>query len=69
MQTRKWQDQGGVEKYTTEIILQGYNAKLEVLDRREAQGGDSSSSYSNSSNGSKSDDFGGGDEEVDEVPF
>lgn len=70
LQTRKWQDQSGVEKYTTEIILQGYNAKLEVLDRRDAQGGDSSSSYSGSSSSSnKADDFGGSDEEVDEVPF
>ncbi|WP_315728818.1 single-stranded DNA-binding protein [Bradyrhizobium sp. SZCCHNS2015] len=31
--TRKWTDQGGVDKYTTEIILQGYHAQLVLLDR------------------------------------
>jgi single-strand DNA-binding protein len=33
LQTRKWTDQGGVEKYTTEIILQGFHAQLVLLDR------------------------------------
>jgi single-strand DNA-binding protein len=33
--TRKWTDQGGVEKYTTEIVLQAFNAKLVLLDKRE----------------------------------
>lgn len=33
LQTRKWQDQSGQERYTTEIILQGYNCNLTMLDR------------------------------------
>jgi single-strand DNA-binding protein len=33
LQTRKWQDQSGQEKYSTEIILQGYNCNLTMLDR------------------------------------
>jgi len=33
LQTRKWQDQSGQDKYTTEIVLQGFNAKLTMLDR------------------------------------
>ncbi|WP_316191641.1 MULTISPECIES: single-stranded DNA-binding protein [unclassified Bradyrhizobium] len=36
--TRKWTDQGGVEKYTTEIILQGFHAQLVLLDRSERGG-------------------------------
>lgn len=32
LQTRKWQDRNGNDKYTTEIVLQGYNAKLVLLD-------------------------------------
>lgn len=36
LQTRKWVDQAGVEKYTTEIVLQGFNAALVLLDHREA---------------------------------
>jgi single-strand DNA-binding protein len=31
LQTRKWSDNDGVEKYTTEIILQGFGAKIEIL--------------------------------------
>ena len=34
LQTRKWQDQSGVEKYTTEVVLQGFNATLTLLDGR-----------------------------------
>jgi single-strand DNA-binding protein len=34
LQTRKWQDKGGVEHYSTEIILQAFNGKLEMLDSR-----------------------------------
>jgi single-strand DNA-binding protein len=33
LQTRKWQDQQGQEKYTTEVVLQGFNSALTMLDR------------------------------------
>jgi len=33
LQTRRWTDQGGIERYTTEIILQGYNAQLTLMDK------------------------------------
>src|SRR5262249_8323498 len=33
LQTRKWQDQSGQEKYTTEVVLQGFNSQLTSLDR------------------------------------
>lgn len=32
IQTRKWQDKDGADRYSTEIVLQGFNAKLEILD-------------------------------------
>jgi single-strand DNA-binding protein len=38
LQTRKWQDQSGVEKYTTEIVLQRFRGDLTILDSR-GQGG------------------------------
>jgi single-strand DNA-binding protein len=47
LQTRKWTDQQGVEKYSTEVVLQGFNSALTMLDRA---GG-----------GSGGGDFGGGD--------
>ena len=39
LQTRKWQDQSGQEKYTTEVVLQGFNAQLTMLDRLGTGGG------------------------------
>jgi len=32
LQTRKWTDKDGVEKYSTEIVLQGFNSNLTMLD-------------------------------------
>jgi single-strand DNA-binding protein len=33
LQTRKWQDQSGQERYSTEVVLQGFNSQLTMLDR------------------------------------
>ena len=34
LQTRKWQDQSGQDRYTTEIVLKGYNSNLLLLDKK-----------------------------------
>ena len=34
LQTRKWQDKDGVDKYSTEVVLQGFNSTLTMLDTR-----------------------------------
>ncbi len=39
LQTRKWQDKEGVDKYTTEIVMQGFDSKLVMLDSRNSEGG------------------------------
>jgi single-strand DNA-binding protein len=40
LQTRKWTDQSGAEKYSTEVVLQGFNGTLTMLDgARGASGG------------------------------
>jgi single-strand DNA-binding protein len=39
LQTRKWTDQQGAEKYSTEVVLQGFNAVLTMLDGRGGGGG------------------------------
>src|SRR5262249_19494671 len=39
LQTRKWTDQQGVEKYSTEVVLQGFNSNLTMLDGRGGGGG------------------------------
>jgi len=47
LQTRKWTDQQGVEKYSTEVVLQGFNSALTMLDR--AGGGGGGGDYGDSS--------------------
>lgn len=37
LQTRKWQDQSGADKYSTEIVLQGFNSNLTMLDGPEGK--------------------------------
>ena len=52
LQTRKWTDQQGVEKYSTEVVLQGFNSALTMLDS--AGGGGGSGDFA----GGDSQDFG-----------
>lgn len=40
LQTRKWSDKDGVEKYSTEVVLQGFGAELTLLDGKPSGGGD-----------------------------
>jgi single-strand DNA-binding protein len=39
LRTRKWQDQSGQDKYTTEIVLDGFNGVMTMLDGRSGGGG------------------------------
>jgi single-strand DNA-binding protein len=54
LQTRKWQDQSGADKYSTEIVLQRFNSTMVLLDGR----GEGASGGGSEFGGS--DDFGGG---------
>ena len=38
LQTRKWQDQSGQDRYSTEVVLQGFNGTLVMLDGRDGGG-------------------------------
>jgi single-strand DNA-binding protein len=49
LQTRKWTDKDGAEKYTTEVVLQGFGGELTMLDGKGGGGG-----------GGMGDDSGGG---------
>jgi len=53
LQTRKWTGQDGVEKYTTEVVLQRYRGELTMLDGRGDGGGQSAGG------GNYPDDYGG----------
>ena len=70
VQTRKWTDAQGVEKFTTEIVLQNFNSSLQILDSRERSTGQSSSSSDYSSSKSKNNNADIHVEESDdEIPF
>ena len=51
LQTRKWQDQSGNDRYSTDVVLQGFDAKMEMLDSKPGGGGQG---------GGSSDGWGGG---------
>jgi len=54
LQTRKWQDQQGQDKYTTEVVLQKFRGELQMLDSRNQGGEGGQVGYS----GPRSSDFG-----------
>ena len=67
LQTRKWTDQSGQERYTTEIVLQGYNSTLTML------GGSNSNNISNQTS-NKNNEFDQTNQQNnsdldDEIPF
>lgn len=39
LQTRKWQDKDGQDRYSTEVVLQGFNSQLTMLDGRGGSAG------------------------------
>ena len=73
LQTRKWTDQSGTDKYTTEVVLQNYNGTLVMLDGRSdgggsgggsggmrSSGGGGGNSWGNDGGGSSGGNYGGG---------
>jgi single-strand DNA-binding protein len=60
LQTRKWQDQQGQERYSTEVVLQGFNAVLTMLDGRQGQGGGMSDSAQSDYGSDEGGGYGGG---------
>ena len=71
LQTRKWQDAQGQDKYSTEIVLQGFNSVLTMLDG--PQGGDSNRGTSGGQSQNRSAPTGNTcgftDDLDDDVPF
>jgi single-strand DNA-binding protein len=59
LQTRKWQDQSGADRYSTEIVLQGFDAKLVMLD---GPGGGQGGGGMGGGGGAR-DDWGGGNDD------
>ena len=59
LRTRKWQDNNGVDKYTTEIIVSGYGSNMTMLDNRSGGGG-GGGSYDSGGGGGYAGGGGGG---------
>jgi len=57
LQTRKWQDQSGADRYSTEVVLQGFNGAMVMLDGAPGGGGGGRSGGDEWGGGN---DFGGG---------
>ena len=66
LQTRKWQDQSGQDRYSTEVVLQGFDATLVMLDGRSEGGGGGGGyggggdSYGSQGGSGQGDPYGGG---------
>ena len=72
LQTRKWQDQSGQDRYSTEVVLQRFRGELTMLDSRGDGGGGgmagepAGGGYSDSGGGGGG---GGGSDFDDDIPF
>lgn len=79
LETRKWQDQSGADRYSTEVVLRPYRGELTLLDSAGGSGGGGGSSYDDDrgggysggsgSYGSGSGGGGGRSDLDDEIPF
>tara|TARA_Y100000588_G_C13887211_1_gene767072 strand:- start:202 stop:669 length:468 start_codon:yes stop_codon:yes gene_type:complete len=72
LQTRKWQDQEGKDRYTTEVILQGFNSNLTLLDSRNnnsSQEQIESSSEPSDTNQTDLQNNQSGNDSDDDIPF
>lgn len=69
LQTRKWQDQAGNDRYSTEVVLQGFNGTLVMLGGGQGGGqGQPSGGQQSNQGGSQGGGYGGGGMD-DEIPF
>ncbi|MFV0409356.1 MAG: single-stranded DNA-binding protein [Paracoccus sp. (in: a-proteobacteria)] len=79
LETRKWQDQSGQDRYTTEVVLRPYRSELTLLDGRGEGGGSrggasgggygDSSGYGNAPSGGGNQGGGSRPDFDDEIPF
>ena len=76
LQTRKWQDQTGADRYSTEVVLQGFGSSLTMLDGRDGRSGGGSGgggygggSSSGDDGGDRGPGYGSSRELDDEIPF
>lgn len=69
LQTRKWQDKSGQDRYTTEVILSDFNSTLLMLDGQSTVMADKSENIVSSKNSDESKEHEDGDSEDSNLPF
>lgn len=72
IRTRKWQDQSGADRYSTEIVLSGFNANLIMLDGAQGGGGAAKGqdeAYGGGNAPGTGTGYGGSSDMDDEIPF
>jgi single-strand DNA-binding protein len=70
LQTRKWTDPDGRDRYSTEVVLQRFRGELTMLDSRGSEGGDYERSSEPAAAASGGGGGGGGGADIDdEIPF
>jgi single-strand DNA-binding protein len=67
MQTRKWTDKDGADKYSTEVVLQGPQAQMQMLDGKPGDSGGQSQGYDQAR--AHATPAGGRNDMDDEIPF
>ncbi len=67
LQTRKWQDKDGNDRYSTEVVLRGFGGTLVMLDGKGDERGERKQSYSDDSASSNAGSF--ADELDDDIPW
>ena len=69
LQTRKWQDKEGLDRYTTEIVLGRFRGELTMLDSRSSEGGGAGGGPSEEPAAAGAGGGGGASDLDDEIPF
>lgn len=69
LETRKWQDQSGQDRYTTEVVLRPFRSELALLDGRGDAPGGGAGDYDQERGGFGGDSRGGAGAVDDEIPF
>lgn len=68
LETRKWQDQSGADRYSTEVALRPYRSELHMLDGRGGAGGGGQGGYGGGSGGGRSGGYDDGYSDYDRGP-
>ena len=69
LQTRKWTDNNSVERYSTEVVLQGYSSSLTMIDNKGGSGSNDDFNFNENNNQSSSKSSFNDSDIDDEIPF